>query len=140
MSEEEFKNICSNSKSIADVLRSSGFTQIVGGNYYTVKKYLQKYNINTSHWTGQGWSKNKQLKNWSDYNRSSECKKHLLVQRTHKCEMCTLTEWMKNPISLELHHIDGNRTNNTYENLQLLCPNCHSLTDTWRGRNSKKLE
>lgn len=45
-----------------------------------------------------------------------------------KCEMCGLSEWMENKISLELHHIDGNRYNNSLNNLQILCPNCHSLT------------
>jgi predicted HNH restriction endonuclease len=43
-----------------------------------------------------------------------------------------------NPIPLELHHIDGDKTNNTLENFQLLCPNCHALTDSYRGKNVKK--
>lgn len=45
-----------------------------------------------------------------------------------QCELCGLTEWMGQKIPLELHHIDGNRFNNNLENLQILCPNCHSLT------------
>ena len=45
-----------------------------------------------------------------------------------KCEMCGNSEWMGIPITLELHHKDGNRYNNNIENLQILCPNCHSLT------------
>jgi hypothetical protein len=48
--------------------------------------------------------------------------------KEEKCEMCGLTEWMGNKIVLELHHIDGNRFNNDLSNLQILCPNCHSLT------------
>jgi hypothetical protein len=48
--------------------------------------------------------------------------------KENKCEMCGLNEWMGKPIVLELHHIDSNRYNNELENLQILCPNCHSLT------------
>ena len=45
-----------------------------------------------------------------------------------KCEMCNLTEWLGKEIKFELHHIDGNHHNNSFDNLQILCPNCHSLT------------
>lgn len=44
-----------------------------------------------------------------------------------KCEKCGLSEWLNNPIPLELHHIDYNRYNNNLSNLQILCPNCHAL-------------
>ena len=48
--------------------------------------------------------------------------------KKNECEMCGLNEWMNQRLPLELHHIDGNRFNNELENLQILCPNCHSLT------------
>lgn len=53
----------------------------------------------------------------------------------HKCSSCGLTEWLGQPIPLEVDHIDGNAGNNSYNNVRLLCPNCHGLTDTWKGRN-----
>lgn len=53
----------------------------------------------------------------------------------NKCYSCGITDWRGQPLSLELEHIDGNRSNNTVENLTLLCPNCHSQTPTFRGRN-----
>ena len=45
-----------------------------------------------------------------------------------ECELCKTSIWLGKDIPLELHHIDGNRFNNKIDNLQILCPNCHSLT------------
>ena len=58
--------------------------------------------------------------------------------KKHMCECCLNTTWNGLPIPLEVHHKDGDNTNNKLENLQLLCPNCHALTDTYRGKNTKK--
>lgn len=54
-----------------------------------------------------------------------------------KCESCGLEYWKGVVIPLELHHIDGNHFNNNLDNLKLLCPNCHALTDNYRGRGTK---
>jgi transposase len=59
----------------------------------------------------------------------------ILEERGHRCESCGLTEWLEQPIKLELHHIDGDADNNNRDNLQLLCLNCHSLTPTFRAKN-----
>ena len=56
--------------------------------------------------------------------------------KEYRCEHCGLTSWQGQPIPLELHHKDGNRYNNTLENFELCCPNCHAQTDSWRGKNS----
>ncbi len=48
-----------------------------------------------------------------------------------------LSLWLNKPIPLELHHKDGDNTNNELDNLELLCPNCHALTDNYRGRNKQ---
>jgi hypothetical protein len=60
--------------------------------------------------------------------------------KTHECENCGLYEWLGNKIPIELHHIDGNNKNNELSNLKILCPNCHSITHNFRGRNKKRRE
>ena len=52
-----------------------------------------------------------------------------------KCQNCGISEWQGVEIPLELDHVNGDSTNNSVDNLRLLCPNCHSITPTWRGRN-----
>jgi DNA-binding CsgD family transcriptional regulator/5-methylcytosine-specific restriction endonuclease McrA len=54
------------------------------------------------------------------------------------CERCGLTEWRGGALSLALHHVNGDRLDNRLQNLELLCPNCHSQTDTYSGRNGHR--
>jgi 5-methylcytosine-specific restriction endonuclease McrA len=56
-----------------------------------------------------------------------------------KCERCGNTTWNNMPIPLEVHHKDGCKENNQLENLEILCPNCHAQTDSYRGRNCRKI-
>lgn len=55
----------------------------------------------------------------------------------YTCSCCGISTWQNKPITLQLDHIDGDPSNNTKENLRWLCPNCHSLTDTYCGKNKK---
>ena len=58
--------------------------------------------------------------------------------KQNRCERCELSAWQGEPLSLALHHINGDRLDNRLENLELLCPNCHSQTDTYSGRNGHR--
>ncbi len=132
---EELQEVASKVKSLAGFLRELGLNdKRAGSNYETAKKYLQKHSINTDHWTGQGWNKDTQTKDWSKYRNNHRLKINLIKLRGHVCECCSNSTWLDDPIALEVHHVDGNRVNNNLENLQLLCPNCHSKTDNFRNR------
>lgn len=72
--------------------------------------------------------------------QSNKIRNKLILEgfKEHKCELCGRSLWNGQPILLELHHLDGDRFNNSIENFQLLCPNCHAQTESYRWKNSKK--
>lgn len=147
---ENLTKAVENSFSVAEVCRKLGIRP-VGGNYKTINFYIKKYEIDKSHFTGQGWNSGNQYRNFnskrdlseilvenSTFKTSNHLKKRLIDEgvKEAKCEFCKNTEWLGKPIKLELHHINGNNMDNRLENLQLLCPNCHSYTDTFRKGKS----
>lgn len=145
---EEFKQAVEESYSIAQTLTKLGLSP-KGGNYRVFKRFVKLYDVNTSHFTGQGHMKGKTnnfrttplseilVKNY-EYS-SNKLRKRLITEgiKEHKCECCGLKEWLNEPIPLELDHIDGDHYNNTLENLKILCPNCHAKTPTYRGKNKR---
>ena len=133
-SDQDVINAASKVSSMSQLLKALNL-KMAGGNYANMRRKLQTLNVNCDHWTGQGWSKDKRLKDWSQYSRGSKLKSHLIKERGHVCEKCHLKEWLGIQIALEVHHKDGDRTNNHESNLELCCPNCHAQTDNYRGRN-----
>lgn len=137
-SKELLQNAVDKSYSIADVCRELGLKPI-GGNYDTITKYCKKFNIDISHFVGQDWKKSP-LKDPNRYKlndmlqqevnfKSSYLKKRLIDAglKEDKCEICGCTNvWQGKSITLELHHINSDHFDNRLENLQILCPNCHS--------------
>lgn len=67
-------------------------------------------------------------------------RQRVILEQNNKCNRCKLDTWLGEPMTFELEHKDGNNENNERRNLEMLCPNCHSLTKTWRGRNKNKKE
>lgn len=148
--------IIQNSKSISDVLRHLGLV-LRGGNFATIKRKIQEFNIDTNHFIGQGWSKGLTNETSQIVNSISNKKtKHNIntVSNTqtrlgsnslnrimkeakipYQCSICDISTWQEKPITLQKDHIDGNYLNNNISNLRYLCPNCHSQTPTFGAKN-----
>ena len=122
------------SNSLAELARSLRLIPS-GGTYTHLKHLISKFNLDVSHWTGQRWNKGKSVKEYYEYKKPAFLKKKLISIRGHVCEICGLSTWLNKEIKLELHHISNK--SNELDNLQLLCPNCHSYTDNYRGRAKK---
>ena len=130
---EDIKTAVKNSVSLAGTLRVLDLIP-VGGNYLTIKKRIKELNLDTSHFKGQGWNKNTFVIPLNAKRSNTHIKRHLIHDRGHTCENCQSSDWLGNPIPIELEHIDGNSLNNNLTNLKLLCPNCHALTPTYRRK------
>lgn len=139
------------STSIRQVIEKLGLIP-AGGNYEQIKRAIKEHHLDTSTITGMGWRKNQtfpftpriQLSDILVKNstfQSFKLKKRLFLDglKTPKCELCG---WAKlspdGRIPVELDHINGDRYDNRIENLRVLCPNCHSLQLTHRGKNQKR--
>ena len=112
----------------------------------TLNRYLTKWGIDyQGNQSGKGTKKNRSKWTLVEYLEKStdiqtnKVRTKLLEEgyKEHKCECCGGTTWMDRPIPLEVHHKDGDRHNNVIENYELLCPNCHAFTDSYRGKNSR---
>ena len=149
---EWLEELCKESYSYAEVLKKAGRKQ-GGGAQATLKQKINEFNIDVSHFTGQKWT----LKpSWEPqtglrekYSLEDIFKKNSFISQKvlrgyierhnlleYRCQNCGCDgSWMDGEIALELHHIDGDTTNNELSNLQYLCPNCHALTKNYRGKN-----
>ena len=146
--DEQFREAVKNSLSIAQVAQALGI-KAAGGNYTTIKNKIKELNLDTSHFTGQGWNTGTRYRQirptksldsilieHSAYVNTYHLKERLIKEgvKENKCEICGISTWMDKPLNMELHHINGDHTDLRIENLQMLCPNCHALTDNYRGK------
>ncbi len=112
----------------------------------TLSAYLKKFGIIYSgNRGGKGFKANNSRMSALEYSKKeyvviSKLRKKLIEDgiKEDKCESCKLDMWMGKKISLELHHLDGDRFNNDLDNLQVLCPNCHAQTENYGSNNKKK--
>lgn len=150
-SESDLRDAASRARSIRQILYALKLKE-AGGNYAQVQKYLRYYKIEVPNLKGKGWNKGlrgigkpivplKQIliKN-SDF-QNYKLKRRLFLEKL-KPDRCELCGWHKRTddgrLPLELDHINGDRKDNRLKNLRILCPNCHSLQSTHRGRNIAK--
>lgn len=118
---------------------------LLGIKFSTYKKYAELYNCYKTNQSGKGKSKasGTKIPLWDILEglhpqyQSNKLRIRLLEEKVfeHECASCKLTTWLDQPIPLELEHKDGDHTNHLVANLELLCPNCHALTETYRGKN-----
>jgi len=153
---EWLQEAVNNSLSIAGVLRYMKIPQ-AGGNQTHIKNMIDKFEINTSHFTGQNWNKGMTfprlqkkaedililLPIGSARPKGAQLRRAMLQSGVpHKCigEGCPNPEpvWCGKPLCLEVDHIDGDWLNNLLENLRFLCPNCHSQCPTSRSWKNKE--
>ncbi len=150
--DQDFVEAVRTSTSYAQVI-SKLHLRVAGSNYDTVKRKIKELNLDVSHMTGKAWNQGVRytplreaqpldeiLVEHSTFVNANHLRERLLREgiKQWRCECCGKTEWMGQPIPLELHHVNAKRDDQRLENLLLLCPNCHALTDNYRGKNKGK--
>jgi hypothetical protein len=135
---ERLRDAVARSRDRAEVLRRLG-EPVTSAGYAKLRRALETADVSTAHLDPHSWRRRPIIEYLVDGRRtnSTSLRRRLLTEglKEHRCEACGNREWQGEPIPLELDHIDGDRSNNLLENLRLLCPNCHALTPTYRGRN-----
>lgn len=151
---EWLQDLCKDSYSLSEVLRKAGRAP-GGGNQQNLKKKIQEFKIDNSHFTGQLWKKGKnketdsRIKSVEKYTLEEILTEDSIITQKvlrgyierhnvieYKCVFCGCDgHWFGGIISLELDHINGENNDNRKINLRYLCPNCHATTETYRGKN-----
>lgn len=149
--EAQLRQAIASSRSVRQAIGKLGLRE-AGGNYEQIKKYIAEYNIDTSHLKAQAWNRGMRgigkprIELDAILRRDTRFPSHKLKLRLFaaglKRPCCEACGWARRSadgrIPVELDHINGDRYDNRLENLRILCPNCHSLKPTHRGRNKRK--
>ena len=141
ISKENFAQLVKESRSFRELADKLGYACDGGGTIKSLKEAVKQYQLDISHFLGQGWNKNNfdysSFSTHSNKKNGKNTQSPLIALRGRKCECCGITEWLGQPINLEIHHLNGDRSDNRLENLQLLCPNCHSYTNNFCGKTKR---
>ncbi|QCD56166.1 HNH endonuclease signature motif containing protein [Streptomyces hawaiiensis] len=140
------------STNMCEVLRFLGL-EVVGGHHTHISRRIKAYGIDTSHFQvptrrGKPWRPRtpEALLVEQPVDRARRIPSDRLkwamtsLGVAERCALCgTKAVWRGRPLPLEVDHIDGSWRNNRLQNLRLLCPNCHSTTDSYRGRGKRRV-
>ena len=129
---EKFIEICNTSQSMAQA------ASILKLHFTSFKKYAIKYGCYKTNQPGKGINKNIGVKvDFKDIKTRSGIRRRIIEENLlpYKCNECGISEWNGKKLSLHLDHINGSGWDHKISNLRLLCPNCHSQTTTYTGRN-----
>ena len=121
---------CANSREWSKEINESRSAKLAGRTVSRGSMDLNKWKANIK----QAWLDKYNATPFAELGMENR-RRRVFEEQNYCCNKCGISEWQGFKISLELEHKDGNTTNNSRENLEGLCPNCHSITDTWRGRN-----
>lgn len=148
VSEQEFRDIVAQSCNLSECLRKFGLSADGGSSRTILKRRIAELNCSTEHFcihnvtqtNGRRIPLEEILVEHSTYSNRDYLKKRLLRAGLlqYKCDGCGLTKWRNKYISLQLEHKNGINDDNRLENLTLLCPNCHSQTETYAGKNTRQ--
>ena len=146
---EKFKEIFHSSNSYCDIIHKLGLN-LCGAQYRAIKEKIKNLNLSTSHFDKTKYRRNAHnaikrnltdvLTINSNWKSTHHLKERLIDEKLilNECYECHLKDWKGKFISLQLDHINGIRTDNRLENLRILCPNCHSQSSTYAGKNKHK--
>ena len=143
VSDEEFIKIIQENFSYSDCLKALGLSTGGGSSTDILKRRIQELTCSTDHFGKQVVSYNvtytldEILVENSTYANISRLKIRLVNEGKleYKCQICGINEWLGQKLSLQLDHINGINNDHRIENLRFLCPNCHSQTETYAGKN-----
>jgi len=145
--DDELRTAVRTNVTISGVLRSLGYSPS-GGMHRYISTRIHQLDLDTSHFVGRAWARGRRVSGAprrpldeilvanSPYLSTGSLRRRLIREGLKRplCEVCGLDTWRGEPLPLALDHVNGDPTDNRLENLRILCPNCHALTDTWCGR------
>ncbi len=141
--EEQLRKIVEESSNYTEVLRKIGYTVFGGRNHNTLKARLEKYQISVEHFTTKPPTQRTEDNVFCINSTAAQATlRRWFIKGNYvpyKCSICGIVEWQDKELKLQLDHINGDNHDNRLENLRWLCPNCHSQTDTFCGKQKPKV-
>lgn len=149
ISDEEFINLVKTKTTYSDILRELGLSTNGGSSTDVLKRRIKELNCSIEHFKVKSktspnvkYALDEILVQNSTYANISRLKARLINEgrMKYECAFCgNKGKWLNNTLSLQLDHINGIHNDHRLENLRFLCPNCHSITDTYAGKNKNKI-